>query len=75
MKKQYTYKTVTYGFHVRKWHFKSKSFELLMPVPGGAEIAHAIARLVAGGLARTKEKGIDGLTRSAIDKKLSEVRP
>jgi len=74
MKKEYKYKSITYGFQGRKWHFKAKSFELLMPVPGGAEIAHAIARLVAGGLVRTKGKGIDGLTRAAIDKKLAEVR-
>ena len=74
MKKQYKHKSVTYGFQGRKWHFKSKSFELLMPVPGGAATAHAIARLVAGGIVRTKGTGIDGLTRAAIDKKLAEVR-
>jgi hypothetical protein len=69
MKKQYTYNTVQYGFSLahRKWKFTNGNFTFFASVKG-QETAHKIAHLVSGGLVRTKNKGLDNLSRANINK-------
>ncbi len=68
MAKQYTHGNINYGFSSvgRTWSFKAPTFELFQKNVGGNANAHKIARLVAGGLARTKGAGLDNLARHHI---------
>lgn len=67
MKKLYTHNQVTYGYGSasRKWVFKALGFEYRTQLPGGAETAHKVARVVSGSLKRMGN-GLDNLARANI---------
>lgn len=65
-RKTYTEGTVTYGASGRQWKFESTSgYQFKTPhMPGGAVTAHKVARIINGGVKRTKIGDIDPLARA-----------
>ena len=66
---KYRYEDIQYGYEpaARKWKFISPTYTLFSTVKGGNETASKIARLMRGGLIRTKGVGLDGLARKNIE--------
>jgi hypothetical protein len=75
--KIYTHENVTYGFK-GQWQFtvndNGKSHSVRMPLPGGVETAHRVARIVNGSHKRT-HAGLDNLGRANIAQFVGSVRP
>lgn len=69
-RKTYTEETVTYGASGRKWNFVATAPQggeyrfSTMHMPGGAVTAHKVARIINGGVKRTKKGDIDPLARA-----------
>jgi hypothetical protein len=67
MAKEYTEGQVTYKGSGRSWKFTAAGgrYEYKTPrMPGGAATAHKVARVINGGLKRTKTGDIDNLART-----------
>jgi len=64
----YIYKNVEYSYQptFKKWVFKTPNYTLAQVCRGGGEIASRVAKIVSGGLARTKSNDIDNLARFHI---------
>lgn len=68
-RKTYTEGTVTYTPAGRRWKFTAVApnggeYHLNTNIPGGAETAHKVARIINGGVKRTKKGDIDSLARA-----------
>lgn len=73
MAKTYTHEQVEYGAHGRKWKFTAPKYEYSTPImPGGAETAHKVARVINGAVKRCGE--LDNLGRSNIHTILTKAR-
>ena len=66
MPKTHTLENLTYGAKGRRWEFTANSgYKYSTPVmPGGAETAHKIARVISGAVKRSKTGELDNLGRS-----------
>lgn len=67
--KNYIWENVEYAFNRRhrKWEFRYGTNSLLIVVPGGKDVALAIAKQIVASCRRVKENRIDGLARKNID--------
>lgn len=67
--KTYILETVEYSFNRkhRKWEFRYGDNCLLIVVPGGKDIALAIAKQINASCKRVKQNKLDGLARKNID--------
>jgi hypothetical protein len=57
----------TYRPTAKKWEFKADTYTFLCACKG-AEVAHKVAKQVAGALKRCQNQGIDNLARANISK-------
>ncbi len=70
MPKTHTLENLTYGAKGRRWEFVAEkngaeTYRYSTPVmPGGAETAHKIARVINGAVKRSKTGELDNLGRS-----------
>lgn len=66
--KPYFWENVEYVFNrnSRKWQFRFGSNTLLIEVPGGKEVALAIAKQISASCKRSKHSKLDGLARKNI---------
>lgn len=69
--KSYTHESIIFKPVARKWHFINGNNVVIVACKG-KQAAFKVAHAVAGGVKRTKGKGIDGLARSAINKILKK---
>lgn len=69
--KVYNHEKVNYTFcpKFRKWTFVQDQFTYVTPC-GGAEIAHKIARIIAGSIKRCN--GMDNLARANVARLISK---
>lgn len=74
MKKTYTHKDVVYGSNGPKWVFQAGNYELKLSLPGGAETAHKVAKVVNGAFLRT-HGGMDNLGRANINTLIAKAKP
>lgn len=63
--------TVTFASAGRRWKFNAVAanggeYSLNTTIPGGAETAHKVARVINGAVKRTGKGDIDGLARANI---------
>ncbi len=72
MKKVYQFGKVTYGFvsAQRKWNFTVGSHTFITECPGKL-VAEKVAGVVAGAMKRTKNKGMDGLGKSIVQRMIA----
>jgi len=67
MPKTHTLENISYGAKGRRWEFKANEggYIYSTPVmPGGAETAHKIARVINGAVKRSKTNELDNLGRA-----------
>ena len=69
MSKQYIEGKVTYGAAGRRWTFKADSgYQYSTPImPGGAETAHKVARVINGSVKRSATGELDNLGRANMN--------
>lgn len=65
MATKYQEGSVTYGASGRRWKFEAPGYGYASSnFHGGVEVAHKVARIINGGVKRSKGAGIDNLARS-----------
>jgi hypothetical protein len=75
MKTQTTLENVTYGASGRRWTFEAPKFSYVdSHLHGGRATADKIARIINGGVKRTKGNGIDRLAEANINQTLHNAR-
>jgi hypothetical protein len=69
MSKQYIEGNVTYAARGRKWTFEvGTTYSYSTPrMPGGAETAHKVARIINGSIKRSNNGTMDNLGRSNMN--------